>query len=117
MCFRANKHDGLKFNKCEECDSSFATKVELQQHRLYHREPTQTCSMCSKAFRTRATLMDHLASHSFHLLLVFNYVFLFHYNICLTCIGMYQCDYFCDYIICDFFLFYEIIKIQGYFLY
>ncbi|KAM8722379.1 uncharacterized protein AB9X84_005050 [Acanthopagrus schlegelii] len=49
---------------CSRCDKVFESAKERDAHRLQHRLPDLTCTVCDQAFSSQTQLLRHLQSHS-----------------------------------------------------
>ncbi|KAK2857205.1 hypothetical protein Q5P01_005940 [Channa striata] len=49
---------------CSRCDKVFESAKDRDEHRLQHRPPELTCTVCDKAFSSQTQLLRHLQSHS-----------------------------------------------------
>ncbi|XP_072235297.1 uncharacterized protein [Leuresthes tenuis] len=49
---------------CSRCDKVFESAKERDAHRLQHRLPDLTCSVCEQTFSSQTLLLRHLQTHS-----------------------------------------------------
>ncbi|XP_073318785.1 uncharacterized protein [Pagrus major] len=49
---------------CSRCDKVFESAKERDAHRLQHRLPDLTCTVCDQTFSSQTQLLRHLQSHS-----------------------------------------------------
>ncbi|XP_070814234.1 zinc finger protein 271-like [Chaetodon trifascialis] len=49
---------------CSRCDKVFESAKERDAHRLQHRLPDLTCTVCEQAFSSQTQLLRHLQTHS-----------------------------------------------------
>ncbi|KAM9835800.1 uncharacterized protein ACBR49_019498 isoform 2-T2 [Aulostomus maculatus] len=49
---------------CSSCDKVFKSSKERDAHRLQHRLPDLSCTVCSQAFNSQTQLLRHLQTHS-----------------------------------------------------
>lgn len=48
---------------CDQCDSKFSRKDNLDRHKMCHVETTLQCSFCKKKFKERQPLIEHEQYH------------------------------------------------------
>ncbi len=49
---------------CSRCNKAFESAKERDAHRLQHRLPDLTCTVCDQAFSSQTQLLRHLQTHS-----------------------------------------------------
>lgn len=49
---------------CSSCDKAFESAKERDAHRLQHRLPDLTCTVCEQTFSSQTQLLRHLQTHS-----------------------------------------------------
>ncbi|XP_028989968.1 zinc finger protein 431-like isoform X2 [Betta splendens] len=49
---------------CSKCDKVFESAKQRDSHRLHHRLPQLSCTLCEKTFRCQTQLLRHLQTHS-----------------------------------------------------
>uniref|UniRef100_A0A8D0D5Z2 C2H2-type domain-containing protein n=1 Tax=Sander lucioperca TaxID=283035 RepID=A0A8D0D5Z2_SANLU len=49
---------------CGRCDKAFESADERDAHRLLHRLPDLSCTVCSQTFSSQTQLLRHLQTHS-----------------------------------------------------
>lgn len=57
-----NTHNSERPYKCDQCDKSFRTSVQLYCHKNGHTKPFN-CNICSRTFRSMTAVRSHMETH------------------------------------------------------